>query len=85
VVDLDESTEKGGDPKVNPSSVRNSSVNSSPSKIEKTKLDCLLQEYKDILREKLQGGLPPKCLVDHVIVTSDHSPLREQAHKLKNC
>jgi len=74
-------TKKGGNSIVN-SSARSLSVDSSPSEVEKTKLSLLINEYKDIFREDLPEGLPPKRAVDHTIDTGDHSPVNKNAYPL---
>jgi len=56
-------------------------MDSSSSEAE-TKLDQLLQEYRDIFREELPDGLPPKRAVDHTIETGDHSPSNKNAYPL---
>jgi len=48
----------------------------------KTKLKRLLKEYKDIFREELPDGLPPKRAVDHAIDTGDHSSVNKNAYPL---
>src|SRR5277367_314991 len=75
-------TKKGEDSIVNSSAARNPSVDSSPSEVEKTKLDQLLQEYRDIFREDLPEGLPPKRAIDHTIDTGDHGPVNKNAYPL---
>src|SRR5205809_5625042 len=66
------------------SSLRRDSVVNPMSKVvkAKTKLKRLLKEYKDIFREELPDGLPPKRAVDHVIDTGDHSPVNKNAYPL---
>jgi hypothetical protein len=49
---------KGGTSIVNFSAVQSLS-DSSPSEVEKTKLDQLIHEYRDIFREDLPEGLLP--------------------------
>src|SRR5438876_9897774 len=66
------------------SGVRRDSVVNPMSKVvkAKTKLKRLLKEYKDIFREELPDGLPPKRAVDHAIDTGDHSPVNKNAYPL---
>ena len=76
-----EDSTKGENSSVDSSSARNPNEDFSPSEI-KTKLDCMIQEYKDIFREEVPEGLPPKRVVDHVIDTGDHNPVNKNAYQL---
>ena len=77
-----DSIKKEKNSSANSSCARNPKEDSSPSEVEKTELDCLLQKYKDIFREKLPEELPSKRVIDHVIDTSDHNPVNKNAYQL---
>src|SRR5437762_12903684 len=66
------------------SGLRRDSVVNPMSKVvkAKTKLKRLLKEYKDIFREELPDGLPPKCAVDHAIDMCDHSQVNKNTYPL---
>src|SRR5437667_11399958 len=65
------------------SGLRRDSVVNPMSKVvkAKTKLKRLLKEYKNIFREELPDGLPPKRAVDHAIDRGDHSPVHKNAYQ----
>ena len=45
-------------------------------------LQALLQEFKDVFREELPDGLPPKRAVDHEINTGNEPPSNRNAYPL---
>ena len=71
----------GENSSVDSSSAWSPNGDSSPSKV-KTKLDCMIQEYKDVFHEEVPKGLPPNHVVDHVIDTGDHNPVNKNAYQL---
>ena len=75
-------TKKGGNSMVNSSAAWSPSIGSGPTEVEKTKLDHLIHEYRDIFCEDLPKGLPPKRVVNHTIDTRDHSPVNKNAYLL---
>ena len=45
-------------------------------------LPKLLRKYKDVFRDELPEGLPPKRAVDHVINTGNEGPMNRNAYPL---
>ena len=46
------------------------------------KLQDLLDEFRDVFRNELPDGLPPKRGVDHVIDTGNEQPVNRNAYQL---
>jgi hypothetical protein len=54
----------------------------SPLKIANPELQQLLDEFKDIFKNELPDGLPPKRTVDHAIDTGQETPANRNAYSL---